>query len=100
MGHIRDFFMIWFQYILALELEKPQNEREPLNFFISSTSSRAKMYWNQILKKSRMCPIWGLSDPLWAFTWHPGWFVSSDQIVGGEYQWWREKYSANNNCGM
>ena len=37
-------------------------------------------FWPEILalksdlKKSRICPIWGQSDPLWSQTYHP-WFV-------------------------
>ena len=36
------------------------------------------------MKKSRICPIWGPSDPLWSQTYHPWWAVFTYQ---GLWSW-------------
>ena len=49
------------------------------------------MYWNLIWKKSRLCPIWGQSDPLWAQICWAGtnWYwTGTERSIGSV---WRKK---------
>ena len=53
-------FQIRFQYILA---------------------QRRQNVLKSDLKKSRICPIWGQSDPFWSQTYHPCYVSSDDTTV-------------------
>ena len=70
MGQIRYFFISDFSTFCSIEPNEPKSD----------------------LKKSRTCPIWGLSDrgqsdPLWSQTYHPCTGILAKKIVKIETLW-------------